>query len=99
MATVKPDATPEQMDEALAGSIQGRQIFAVALTETREVGARTAYTEAQYRNTELREIERSMSEVAQLMNDVSSGSRVDGREVKKRRRRKLTIFASRWERL
>lgn len=97
LLTVKPHATWEEMDGALTGSVQGRQIFAEAvsaamgvikthprrskgcltlasigqLVSTRTTGARAAFSEAQYRNEELKSIEETMGECAQLLNDVS----------------------------
>lgn len=126
--SVKPTATQEEMDEALAGSVHGRQVFAEAvsflplsasefagadtrgrrslslfstispidsdsspplvereqgppslsrcespLTLALDARKLTEWHAHRYRNEELREIERTMGECAQLMNDVSLG--------------------------
>jgi len=68
---VKPDATEQEVEAVLEGE-GGDQIFADALTNTSRYGeSRAAYREVQDRHNDLKKIERTLGEVAQLMNDMS----------------------------
>lgn len=55
---------------------QGRSspVFGQALMKSRQAEARVAYNEAEKRNVELREIEKSLVDLVALMNDVSDFS-------------------------
>jgi len=69
---VKPDATPEEVS-AVVQSDQGAggQIFAQALTSSTRYGeSRAAYREVQERHEDIRKIERTLAELAQLFNDM-----------------------------
>jgi len=69
---VKPDATPDEVS-AVVQSDQGTggQIFAQALTSTTRYGeSRAAYREVQERHEDIRKIERTLAELAQLFNDM-----------------------------
>jgi len=70
---VKPDATPEEVNAVVNDSSGGGdQIFAQALTQSTRYGeGRAAYREVQDRHEDLRRIERTLEELAQLYNDVS----------------------------
>ncbi|KAI0082726.1 t-SNARE [Panus rudis PR-1116 ss-1] len=70
---VKPDATPEEID-AVVNDVQGSgdQIFAQALTSSTRYGeGRAAYREVQDRHQDIKRIERTLEELAQLFNDMS----------------------------
>jgi len=69
---VKPDATPEEV-AAVVQSDQGAggQIFAQALTTSPRYGeSRAAYREVQERHEEIRKIERTLAELAQMFIDL-----------------------------
>ncbi|TCD64439.1 syntaxin [Steccherinum ochraceum] len=71
---VKPDATKEEIsavvDDAQGG---GEQVFASALTSSTRYGeSRAAYREVQDRHEDIRRIERTLTELAQLFNDMST---------------------------
>jgi len=69
---VKPDATPEEVS-AVVQSDQGAggQVFAQALTSSTRYGeSRAAYREVQERHEDIRKIERTLAELAQLFNDM-----------------------------
>lgn len=69
---VKPDATPEEV-AAVVHSDQGAggQIFAQALTTSPRYGeSRAAYREVQERHEEMRKIERTLAELAQMFIDL-----------------------------
>ncbi|KAF8503496.1 t-SNARE [Russula emetica] len=69
---VKPDATPEEVT-AVVQSDQGTggQVFAQALTSSTRYGeSRAAYREVQERHEDIRKIERTLTELAQLFNDM-----------------------------
>ncbi|KAH8106711.1 t-SNARE [Cristinia sonorae] len=70
---VKPDATPEEVS-AVVNDVSGGgdQIFAQALTSSTRYGeSRAAYREVQDRHEDIRKIERTLEELAQLFNDMS----------------------------
>ncbi|KZO97926.1 syntaxin-like protein [Calocera viscosa TUFC12733] len=68
---VKPDATPEEVQAVLEDG-QGGQIFAQALRNTTRYGeSRAAYREVQERHEEVQRIEKTLTELAQLFNDMS----------------------------
>lgn len=71
---VKPDATPEEtaavISEAEAGS---NQIFAQAMSSHSRYGeARTALEDAQSRHQELQRVEKTLSELVQMFNDMAN---------------------------
>ncbi|KAK7693620.1 hypothetical protein QCA50_003189 [Cerrena zonata] len=70
---VKPDATAEEINAVVNDtSGGGDQIFAQALTSSTRYGeSRAAYREVQDRHEDIRKIERTLEELAQLFNDVS----------------------------
>ncbi|KAI0724092.1 t-SNARE [Fomitopsis betulina] len=70
---VKPDATPEEVDEVVNNAHGGGdQIFAQALTNTTRYGeSRQAYREVQDRHQDILRIERTLEELAQMFNDMS----------------------------
>ena len=68
---VKPDASPEEV-KAVVDDDQGGQIFSQALMNSNRYGqAQSAYREVQERHEDIRRIERTLTELAQLFNDVS----------------------------
>jgi len=68
---VKPDATQEEV-QAVLEDPQGGQIFAQALRNTTRYGeSRAAYREVQERHEEVQRIEKTLTELAQLFNDMS----------------------------
>lgn len=70
---VKPDATPEEVN-AVVNDTEGNgdQIFAQALTTSTRYGeSRAAYREVQDRHMEIRRIEETLTELAQMFNDMS----------------------------
>ncbi|EDR14260.1 syntaxin-like protein [Laccaria bicolor S238N-H82] len=68
---VKPDATPEEVAAAFEGG--GEQIFAQALTTSTRYGeSRAAYREVQGRQEDLRKMEQTLAELAQLFNDMGT---------------------------
>ncbi|KAH9997218.1 t-SNARE [Russula vinacea] len=69
---VKPDASPEEV-AAVVRSDQGAggQVFAQALTSSTRYGeSRAAYREVQERHEDIRKIERTLAELAQLFGDL-----------------------------
>jgi len=68
---VKPDASPEEV-RAVVEDDQGGQIFSQALMNSNRYGeSRAAYREVQERHEDIKRIERTISELAQLFNDMS----------------------------
>ncbi|KAG6903214.1 hypothetical protein C0995_002757 [Termitomyces sp. Mi166 len=68
--TVKPDATQEEVAAAVEGG--GQQIFAQALTTSSRYGeSRMAYREVRERQVEIKKMEETLAELAQLFNDMS----------------------------
>ncbi|TDL27375.1 t-SNARE [Rickenella mellea] len=68
---VKPDASPEEV-RAVVNDEQGGQIFSQALMNSNRYGeSRAAYREVQERHEEIKRIERTLGELAQLFNDMS----------------------------
>lgn len=68
---VKPDATPEEV-KAVVNDDQGGQIFSQALMNSNRYGeATSAYREVQERHEDIKKIERTITELAQLFNDMS----------------------------
>ncbi|KAH9005193.1 t-SNARE [Lactarius hatsudake] len=68
---VKPDATPEEV-RAVVEDDQGGQIFSQALMSSNRYGeSRAAYREVQERHEDIKRIERTIAELAQLFNDMS----------------------------
>jgi len=69
---VKPDATPEEVAAVVQGDQgAGGQIFAQALTSSSRYGeSRAAYREVQERHEDIRKIERTLAELAQLFSDM-----------------------------
>lgn len=68
---VKPDATPEEI-RAVVNDEQGGQVFSQALMSSTSYGAsRAAYREVQERHEDIKRIERTLTELAQLFNDMS----------------------------
>ncbi|GJJ12071.1 hypothetical protein Clacol_006312 [Clathrus columnatus] len=71
LAEIKPDATPEEIKTVVEES-GGEQIFADALQSTTRYGvARVAYQEVQERQADIKKIEYTLGELAQLFNDMS----------------------------
>ncbi|KAH9043173.1 t-SNARE [Lactarius pseudohatsudake] len=71
---VKPDATPEEV-AAVVQSDQGTggQVFAKALTSSTQYGeSRAAHREVQERHEDIRKIERTLAELAQMFNDMDA---------------------------
>lgn len=68
---VKPDATPEEI-KAVVSDDSGGQIFSQALMNSNRYGeAKSAYREVQERHEDIKKIERTLTELAQLFNDMS----------------------------
>ncbi|PWN51329.1 t-SNARE [Violaceomyces palustris] len=68
---VKPDATPQEIKAALDDD-QGGQIFSQALLNSNRHGeARGALREVQERHEDIKRIERTITELAQLFNEMS----------------------------
>ncbi|KAF7978149.1 hypothetical protein HWV62_1603 [Athelia sp. TMB] len=68
---VKPDATPEEV-RAVVNDEQGGQIFSQALLNSNRYGeSKAAYREVQERHEDIKRIEQTLSELAQLFNDMS----------------------------
>jgi len=68
---VKPDATPEEV-RAVVEDDQGGQIFSQALMSSNRYGeSRAAYREVQERHEDIKRIEQTIAELAQLFNDMS----------------------------
>ncbi|KAH9484218.1 Syntaxin-like protein psy1 [Psilocybe cubensis] len=69
---VKPDATREEVAAAIDGG-GGQQIFAQALTNSTRYGeSRAAYREVQERQEDLKRVERTLAELAQLFSDMAT---------------------------
>ncbi|KAF8140859.1 t-SNARE [Mycena galopus ATCC 62051] len=67
---VKPDATPEEISEAISGG--ENQVFMQALTTSSSyANARSAYNEVQSRAQDLRRVEQTFEELAQLFRDMA----------------------------
>ncbi|KAF7363343.1 Aspartate aminotransferase [Mycena sanguinolenta] len=68
---VKPDATPEEV-RAVVNDENNGQIFSQALMNSNRYGeSRAAYREVQERHEDIKRIERTLGELAQLFNDMS----------------------------
>ncbi|KAJ8078674.1 hypothetical protein AAF712_001350 [Marasmius tenuissimus] len=68
---VKPDASPEEV-KAVVNDESGGQIFQQAVLDSNRLGAsRAAYREVQERHEDIKRIERTLAELAQLFNDMS----------------------------
>jgi len=68
---VKPDASPEEV-RAVVNDENGGQIFSQALMNSNRYGeSRAAYREVQERHEDIKKIERTLGELAQLFNDMS----------------------------
>ncbi|KAF5381124.1 hypothetical protein D9615_003868 [Tricholomella constricta] len=68
---VKPDATPEEV-RAVVNDEEGGQIFSQALLSSNRYGvSRAAYREVQERHEDIKRIEKTLGELAQLFNDMS----------------------------
>jgi len=69
---VKPDATPDEVAAVVQGDQgAGGQVFAQALTSSPRYGeSRAAYREVQERHEDIRKIERTLAELAQLFVDM-----------------------------
>ncbi|GJJ12070.1 hypothetical protein Clacol_006311 [Clathrus columnatus] len=69
---VKPDATDAEVKMVVDNDTQGNQIFTQALQSSNRYGeSRTAYREVQERHEDIKRIERTLTELAQLFNDMS----------------------------
>ncbi|KAH9946004.1 t-SNARE [Epithele typhae] len=69
---VKPDATPEEVVAVVDDPEGGSQIFSQALSSSSQYGmARMAYRETQDRHNDIKKIERTLEELAQMFNDMS----------------------------
>ncbi|GAA98563.1 hypothetical protein E5Q_05250 [Mixia osmundae IAM 14324] len=69
---VKPDATQEEVNAALSDPSAQSQIFSQALVNSNRYGdARAAYKETQTRNEDIKQIERTIGELAQLFNEMA----------------------------
>jgi len=68
---VKPDASPEEVRAVVNGEQNG-QIFSQALLSSNRYGeSRAAYREVQERHEDIKRIEHTLGELAQLFNDMS----------------------------
>ncbi|KXN85459.1 Syntaxin-like protein psy1 [Leucoagaricus sp. SymC.cos] len=68
---VNPDATPEEVDAIVEGG--GQQVFSQALTSsTRYAESRNAYREVQQRQQDLKQMENTLAELAQLFIDMGT---------------------------
>jgi len=68
---VKPDATPDEIRSAIEGD-NGGQVFSQALLNSNRYGeSRAAYREVQERHADIQKIEQTLTELAQLFNDMS----------------------------
>ncbi|TEB31267.1 syntaxin [Coprinellus micaceus] len=67
---VKPDASPEEV-KAVVNDEGNGQIFQQALLDSRFTSSRAAYREVQERHEDIKRIERTLAELAQLFNDMS----------------------------
>ena len=66
---VKPDATPEQIDDVVRGG-ETVQVFAQAATSQRFAQGQSAYNAVKERHDEVVRIEKQLIELSQLFNDV-----------------------------
>ena len=67
---MRPDATPEEV-KAVVDDDQGGQVFSQALMTSNRYGdARSAYRDVQERHRDIKNIEKTLTELAQLFNDV-----------------------------
>ncbi|TIC08808.1 t-SNARE [Wallemia mellicola] len=67
---VKPDASPDEIEQAVDSP--DNQIFSQALLQSNRYGdAKSAYREVQDRHQDIKKIERTLTELAQLFNDMS----------------------------
>ena len=67
---VKPDATPEEVQQVL--ETENPQIFSQALLNSNRYGdARGALREIQERNNDIKKIEKTLTELAQMFNEMS----------------------------
>ncbi|GAA5913395.1 hypothetical protein JCM6882_004108, partial [Rhodosporidiobolus microsporus] len=69
---VKPDASEQEIRAAWDDSQGGAQIFSQALVQSRTTGARAAFAEVQSRNQDLRKIEETITQLAQMMQDMAT---------------------------
>ncbi|KAM0754803.1 t-SNARE [Meredithblackwellia eburnea MCA 4105] len=69
---VKPDVTEDEIKSIMEDEKSGQQIFAQALSSERVSSGRTALSEVQNRQQELRKIEENILKLAQMMNDMSN---------------------------
>ncbi|KAB5590289.1 Syntaxin-like protein psy1 [Ceratobasidium theobromae] len=68
---VKPDATQQEID-AVVDNDQGTQVFSQALMSSNRYGeSRLAYREVQARHDDIKKIEKTLTELAQLFSDMS----------------------------
>jgi len=68
---VKPDASPEEIREVV-NDTSGGQIFSQALMNSNRYGeSKAAYREVQARHEDIKRIEQTIAELAQLFNDMS----------------------------
>lgn len=68
---VKPEASPEEV-RAVVNDENGAQIFSQALMNSNRYGeSRAAYREVQERHEDIKRIEKTLGELAQLFNDMS----------------------------
>ncbi|KAF8319422.1 t-SNARE [Clavulina sp. PMI_390] len=69
---VKPDATPEEVKAVVNDDSGNNQVFQQALMNSNRYGeSRAAYREVQARHEDIQRIERTLTELAQLFNDMS----------------------------
>lgn len=66
---MKPNATEEEVQQVV-NSDQGVQIFAQATMSNRFADSQSAYREVQARHEQIKQIERSIEQLAQLFHDV-----------------------------
>ncbi|CAE6443027.1 unnamed protein product [Rhizoctonia solani] len=68
---VKPDATQQEID-SVVNNEQGAQVFSQALMSSNRYGeSRLAYREVQARHDDIKKIEKTLTELAQLFSDMS----------------------------
>ncbi|KAH7338255.1 t-SNARE [Rhizoctonia solani] len=68
---VKPDATQQEID-SVVNNDQGAQVFSQALMSSNRYGeSRLAYREVQARHDDIKKIEKTLTELAQLFSDMS----------------------------
>ncbi|KAF7375573.1 Syntaxin-like protein psy1 [Mycena sanguinolenta] len=66
---VKPDATPEEIADAISGG--GDQVSMQALTTSLSSEARSAFTEVQSQAQDVQRVEQTLKELAQLFHDMT----------------------------